>query len=34
MLIHSAQKIALSYMENVKDILNTDYDENNKTTKN
>jgi hypothetical protein len=24
----------LSYMENVKDILNTDYDENNKTTKN
>ena len=27
MLLHSAQKIALNYMWNVKDILNTDYDE-------
>jgi len=27
MLIHSAQKIALNYMQNVKNILNTDYDE-------
>jgi hypothetical protein len=26
MLLHSVQKIALSYMDNIKDILNTDYE--------
>jgi hypothetical protein len=25
MLLHSVQKIALNYMKNVKNILNTDY---------